>query len=222
MEKLKKLKASALVVTMIILGIMLVSTLSIALVAVQERKASQGEDSSNQAYYKAENGVEIVMQKMKDNAGKTLADMNIGCANGVVTSSAGYTVKFKDASDSFITDCTKPIASVKTVKSIGTVGGNQRAVEVAVADSLEGKIVGGCMFDSNNMTIMSRFGSGCRSTGLVDRNCQSHLTGNGYDYCKVCAQDPAFSGECGQISFFAMSSDTGLSPSALNGCICIK
>jgi hypothetical protein len=134
-QKIKtKLKASALVVTMIILGLMLVSTLSIALVSVQERKASLGEDSSNKAYYKAEDGVEIVLKDILK-GGHTAANQLDDCntTSGLIEKD-GYTVELRKADDTKIS-CTETtsLSQIASVKSVGTVGGNQRAVQVAVA-----------------------------------------------------------------------------------------
>jgi hypothetical protein len=140
LQKLTKLKASALVVTMMILGIVLVSTLSIALVAVQERKASIGSDSSNQAYYKAEDGVEITMKAITQGELGSVNQIdgyldNVTCdADGLLVGTGGFKVELKDSNEAKIAcNTTTSIASVRSLKSVGTVGGNQRAVQVAVA-----------------------------------------------------------------------------------------
>ncbi len=143
--KNKLSKASALVVTMMIMGIILVSTLSIALVAVQERKASLGENSSNQAYTTAETGIEIVMRNILKDGNITVGQLlNCNPANGRIENS-GYAVELKKSDDAkihCITDATTNLSEIASVKSIGTIGGYQRAIEVAVASE---SVDNGCL-----------------------------------------------------------------------------
>jgi hypothetical protein len=175
LQKLTKLKASALVVTMMILGIVLVSTLSIALVAVQERKASLGEDSSNQAYYKAEDGVEITMKAITQGELSNVNQIdgyldNVTCAaDGLLVGTGGFKVELKDSNEAkILCNSTTSIASVRSLKSVGTVGGNQRAVQVAVAQEGEYQIA--CM------------GPGLASAGT---SCCRLNTSSGDVECKV-------------------------------------
>ncbi len=161
-------KASALVVTMMIMGIILISTLSIALVAVQERKASLGEDSSNQAYNKAEDGVEIVLQDVIKGGHATVDQLaNCNPASGRIEND-GYTVELKDADEAKISCAsTAAIASVRSVKSVGSAGGNQRAVQVAVAGTGDYQIA--C---AGNFMVAGVGNGGCcrldTSSGKVD------------------------------------------------------
>jgi hypothetical protein len=141
MSKLfKTKKASILGATLIILGIILVSALSFSLVSIQERKASSGANKSNQAFQTAGTGVELVMQAIKDYSGDKVTSLATAagatCTGGVITNTTtGFKVQLQD-SDGNAIDCgdnTKDVALVKSVKSVGTIGQNQRAVEVAVA-----------------------------------------------------------------------------------------
>jgi hypothetical protein len=169
-QKIKtKLKASALVVTMIILGLMLVSTLSIALVSVQERKASLGEDSSNKAYYKAEDGVEIVMKAITKGELNRVDQIdgylgNVTCdADGFLVGTDGFKVELKGANeDKIACNTTTSIASVKSLKSVGTVGGNQRAVQVAVAGEVNYQIA--CSAQSGSLLACCRLNTSTGST----------------------------------------------------------
>jgi len=132
-SRLKINRGSILAVSLIILGLMLVSALSFALVSIQERKASTGENKSSQAFQTASTGVEIVLQSIRDHIGGKLSDIDDGICDGKISSPNGYTVQLQDDAGNPVTGCNTSISAVKKVKSIGTAGGNQRAVEVAVA-----------------------------------------------------------------------------------------
>ena len=136
---MQKSKASILVVTLMVLGIVLVSALSISLVSVQERKASMGSSKSGAAFQVADSGIELVMDSIlssrKDSL-KTLA--SIGCSNGNITGT-GYVVELKKDNGSggeVGVNCgTDKISDIIAIKSVGTGGGQQRAIEAAVASN---------------------------------------------------------------------------------------
>jgi len=136
-NKTKKQKASILVVTMMILGIVLVTALSISVVSIQERKASMGSNKSNQAYQVADTGIEKVMQLIKDNSfDDTIKNIDTdGTCDGIFNSTVGYTVQLKDTADENITTCAVSVSAIASIKSIGTNSGQQRAIEAAVAAS---------------------------------------------------------------------------------------
>jgi hypothetical protein len=135
----KKPKASILVVTMMIMGIILISALSISLVSIQERKASLGSNKSSQAYQIADTGIENVMNAIittRANSIKTGADIG-SCSDGKITG-AGYVVELKiaDGTGNAITaDCTTDkLSDIIAIKSVGTASGQaQRSIEAAVA-----------------------------------------------------------------------------------------
>jgi hypothetical protein len=133
----KKHKASVLGATLVILGIILVSALSFSLVSIQERKASLGENKSNQAFQTANTGSELVLQDIKGNFGNSVDSLsNCDSSSGlIINSSAGYRVQLQDSDGNQINcnDSSKRVASVKSIKSVGVAGNNQRAIEVAVA-----------------------------------------------------------------------------------------
>ncbi|MDP1884791.1 MAG: hypothetical protein Q8L10_05540 [Candidatus Moranbacteria bacterium] len=133
----KKFKASILVVTMMIMGIILVSALSISLVSIQERKASMGANKSNQAYQIADTGIEMVMDDIINGDNDRVSDLT-GCrpADGLIHNDAtGYTVELKDADENKIACNTNTdLSEVIHIKSVGTASGQaQRSIEAAVA-----------------------------------------------------------------------------------------
>ena len=135
----KKFKASILVVTMMIMGIILVSALSISLVSIQERKASMGANKSNQAYQIADTGIETVMDDIVNGNNDQVSDLT-GCrpADGLIHNDAtGYTVELKDADENKIACNTNTdLSEVVHIKSVGTASGQaQRSIEAAVAAS---------------------------------------------------------------------------------------
>ncbi|MDP1620560.1 MAG: FISUMP domain-containing protein [Candidatus Moranbacteria bacterium] len=126
--------ASILVVTMMIMGIILVSALSISLVSIQERKASMGANKSNQAYQIADTGIEMVMDDIvRGNKGQ-VSDLT-GCQSDGLIHGTDYTVELKDADENKIAcNSATDIAEVVHIKSVGTASGQaQRSIEAAVA-----------------------------------------------------------------------------------------
>ena len=139
-----RLKASALVVTMMILGIILITALSISLVSLRERKASLGSNDSNQAFYTAQSGVESVLQQIANNSTGTVSNIDSDCSGTI--SSSGYSVKLLDSSGNVVSGCSTPVSNIAKLKSVGTEGQYQRAIEVAVAN-------GNCTIDYTNDNI---------------------------------------------------------------------
>lgn len=68
LKKTGKFKASVLAATLIMLGIVLATSLSVSLVSVKERQSSISSSKSNVAYQAADSGIEIFMQKKKNAA----------------------------------------------------------------------------------------------------------------------------------------------------------
>jgi uncharacterized protein (TIGR02145 family) len=131
----KKYPASILVVSVMILGIVLATALSISAVSVKERNASIGSSQSIKSYQTADSGIEQVMTLIKDHNGEpTISniDTDADCDDGEFNSSEGYVVQLKDSTGNIITSCATPVASIASIKSIGTFGNTQRAVEVTV------------------------------------------------------------------------------------------
>jgi hypothetical protein len=116
------------------LGIVLAIALSISAVSIKERNASIGSTQSIKSYQSADSGIEQVMTLIKANTGLTIAEIDTDgdCSDGEFNSSESYVVQLKDSTGNIITGCTTPIASIASIKSIGTFGNTQRAVEVLV------------------------------------------------------------------------------------------
>lgn len=141
----QKSKASVLVVSLIILGVILLIAISISSVSVQERKASMSSSHSSQAYQVAESGVEDVLERIKDNSGDANLNNidNDGTCNGTFNSPNGYKVELKD-SNGAILPCNSPVSAVQLVKSTGTAGQDKRAIEAAVAQAGSDKYQTSC------------------------------------------------------------------------------
>lgn len=136
--QVKKQKASILVVTLMVLGIILVTALSISLVSIKERKAAMSSSKSSLAYQTADTGIENVMDAILSN--RSLGDKvnslaGIDCGSGKVIG-AGYVVELKkdDGTGAETTAlCTDKLTDIIAIKSVGTASGQQRAIEAAVA-----------------------------------------------------------------------------------------
>lgn len=140
----KKYPASILVVTIMILGIVLVTALSIATVSVKERNAAIGSSHSNKAYQNADSGIEIVMDKLVKNQDRAISDLvggstglscGIADTHAVITGSTGYAVELKKADESLPTNCTTLASEIANIKSIGTDGNTQRAIGAPVINA---------------------------------------------------------------------------------------
>lgn len=146
-KKHKKNKGSTLVVTLFLLAIILISALSIALVAIKERKASIGSSEANKAYQSAETGVENVMQAIIKGKYPTVKAMWNGesytCSSGIIVGT-GYTVELLDDTDSQI-DCMKDIsiATIAKIKAVGSYKNSTRAISAPVSfDFLDEDLIG--------------------------------------------------------------------------------
>ncbi|MFZ2226846.1 MAG: hypothetical protein WA064_03265 [Candidatus Moraniibacteriota bacterium] len=131
----KKLKASILVITMIILGIILLSSLSVSLVSLNERKASISNSKSNQAFQNAQSGVELVMQEIE--SGKILVSELSNCDDAdtklIIGEDASYTVELRDMDSKIDCDSSRPITDIAYLVSIGSFKDTQRSIQAAIA-----------------------------------------------------------------------------------------
>ena len=132
----KKLKASILVVTMIILGIILLSSLSVSLVSLNERKASISNSKSNQAFQNAQSGVELVMQEIE--SGKVVVSELSNCDDAdtkliIGNEDASYTVELRDMDSKIDCDSSRPITDIAYLVSIGSFRDTERSIQAAVA-----------------------------------------------------------------------------------------
>ncbi|MDO9231354.1 MAG: LamG-like jellyroll fold domain-containing protein [bacterium] len=135
-----KKKGSALVVTLFVLAIILISVLSITLVAVKERKASIGSSGSNRAYQSSDEGIEKVMQAITrgnyTTVGKMITGAGFSCSSGIITGT-GYEVELLDIANAQIAcidSSTALVSTITRIKSIGTASGNKRATDALVSN----------------------------------------------------------------------------------------
>jgi hypothetical protein len=128
----KKYPASILVATIMIMGIVLVTALSISAVSNKELKSSIGSSQSSKAYQNADSGIEQVLQLIKNFKDDKIDKIDDNC-DGIVEFS-DCTVQLMDSAGEIIEeDCNStPVADIINIKSIGTSGNTQRAIEAPV------------------------------------------------------------------------------------------
>lgn len=131
----KKYPASILVVTIMIMGIVLVTALSISTVSVKERNSSIGSSQSTKAYQIADSGIEEVMDVLIKNQALTIDATELSCddtgSHAIITGN-GYTVELKKVDEEELTDCENLVSVIASIKSVGTSGNTQRAIEAPV------------------------------------------------------------------------------------------
>lgn len=139
----KNAKASALVVTLIIMGIIITSALSVAFVALKERRGSIGASKSSAAYQVAETGVEQVLYEILKKTPPPADTSELGNCQDELSSMPGYIfldnsmgsykVELKDENEHKI-ECysAADISIVRKIKATGIVGQNSRAVQVSL------------------------------------------------------------------------------------------
>lgn len=127
---------------MMILGIMLVTALSVSLVSLKERKTAMSGSKSGQAFQNAQSGVELVMQAVVKGGLDTVNQIagavgDVTCSDGLIkNTSVPYTVELRDIDDKKIAcNSTDDISTIASIKSIGAGGDSQRAIQAAVAAS---------------------------------------------------------------------------------------
>lgn len=144
--KIKNPKASVLVVSLIIMGLILVTALTFSLTAIRQRNISMGSNKSGAAYQNAETGIEKMMNIIVKNPASTinglaaLSGLTCDAASGMFldpSSPSTYKIllKDKDGNSLVCSDVTNTAVKALTVKSVGNDAGNQeqRGIEAAVA-----------------------------------------------------------------------------------------
>lgn len=171
-----------MVVALIILGVVVVTALSISLATIRQRKASIGSSTSSVAYQNAESGVEAAMTAILNANNKSGPISSLNSAGfhcddskgiATLTPSPGhyYTIEVKDGNDAYITSCSDatnyPISKIANIKSIGydTASRDERAIEAAVAGN-------GPWTSINVYRNDTQGNSSC--------NCTAACTGSGY------------------------------------------
>jgi hypothetical protein len=140
--KQSKNKASALIVSLFILFIILIIAISVSLGASRQRIASSGSAGSIQSFGEADTGIEKVMAEIYkvENPSEisiseaSFSDCQTEGVNSGFIETEKYIVEFKDDSGEKI-DCSDSEANIfdiKRVKSIGRGSGEERAIEASV------------------------------------------------------------------------------------------
>lgn len=132
----KHKKCSALVVTILVLGVILTVAISIMAVSLKERRSSLGSSRSLISYEAADSGVEEVLNDLLKGGYSNLTNIpNCSASSHSIESSTfNYIVELRDNTGKKINcDSGDLVSSVKSIKSVGTSGGqSQRAVEAPV------------------------------------------------------------------------------------------
>jgi hypothetical protein len=155
----RKYKASVLAVSLIVMGIILASAISISTAALRERKGSIGEGKSSQAFQAADAGIEVVMNNLivevtepapnpplispplrpNHSAFQTLSEAGLDYCdnNSGLIENEDYKVRLlKSESGSLVeVDCGDPntfLINITKIRSVGTVGNTQRTVSTDV------------------------------------------------------------------------------------------
>lgn len=135
-------KASALVISMIVLGIVLASALSLSLVSIREEKASILSSRSSATFQAADKGIEVVMNDINngghvagDRVDKILPSKCISSSGRIEDSSDKYKVTLLDKDKAKINcdSSSKSISDVYFLRSVGTdTNQSQRAIEAPI------------------------------------------------------------------------------------------
>lgn len=135
----KKNKASALILSLIILFAITIIGLSLALTSVRDRQASMGSAKSNQAFQEAETGIETVMAEIKNDYSPNPDTAAVSGISGWdstdnIVEGSNWEVELKDVNDGKITSGSTLISEVSKIKSTGwnSTTGEKRAIEAAV------------------------------------------------------------------------------------------
>lgn len=131
----ERLKGSTLVFSLIVLSFFLISALSVATIAISEKKASFSTEKSNISLQVADSGAEAVLKKIyKDNP--STPDGLGDCDSGVIAGSVGvgdYAVSLYDNDDNRIScSATDWRAEVARLKSQGIYANTTRVITVEV------------------------------------------------------------------------------------------
>ncbi len=174
----KTYSASALIVSLLVLGAIIVTALSVSLASIKERSISSNASKSSQAFQNADSGVEAVMYEItKGNHSKVSEILPAGtsCTNEKIVGN-NYKVELLDTTGNVI-DCnsnSKSPFDVATIKSVGTdgTGRTQRAISAAVAagGEITGKtlIIGGSVVSNSDCESTWGTASCKHSGGVID------------------------------------------------------
>ncbi|MDO8565585.1 MAG: pilus assembly PilX N-terminal domain-containing protein [Candidatus Moranbacteria bacterium] len=143
---LKANKGSALVFSLIILGFLLVSALSVATIAVADKKSALSTEKSGISFQTADSGIERVLQTIYKKAPTGLESLatklggGASCRSGVVSFSVAQgnvKVFFYEGVEgkTLYTRCNNDAtwrSTINKIKSVGTYANTTRVVEVSI------------------------------------------------------------------------------------------
>jgi hypothetical protein len=144
-------QGSVLVYSLVVLTLLLGAALTVAGIAVLERKGSISTESSGQAFAIADSGAEIMLQKISNDSTLTDIDSLAGKLGLPCSFSSGeisndditggsYQAAFYDGSDPpSKLECDDPVSGINKIKVTGNYSGTTRSIEVPA---------GGLIYDS--------------------------------------------------------------------------
>lgn len=174
----KKYNGSALVVSLIILAIIVISALNLSLIAVQERKASIGESASNRAFQMADMGIEKVMnlilrgnythinESETNGINYSSAEMNCNGSTGRIESSArDVSVQlYGDALAPLNCDSNERVSEITVIGSYGNAKTTQRVINAPVVNNFS-KLL---LHFNDNFSDSSNNGHNASAEGTVN------------------------------------------------------
>lgn len=195
---MKKLtKGSALIFSLIILTFLLAIAISVAQNAVTEKKSASTTGKSLQAFQVADSGSELFLKAIKEaNSDDSLLEvLGSGCGDDYYEGSVvggNYKIAFYNSEGDQI-NCSALLSEVDRIKSVGTFGNTIRAVDVAVAQTANAGITGGCFIDGSSAgdPITMRWGSGCRNNGTSTGGYCNQVADSGYE-CGTASWDGTY------------------------------
>lgn len=154
---IQKFKASVLIVTLIVLGIILVTALSVSLTSIKQKTASMGESKSGVAFQNAQSGIEIAMDAILEysttqgtetlKTASELSAIGLFCNDPVSPEKyaklipdgtilkGNFTVELEKSDADVSTACSMNIIDIAAIKSVGTEASQKRAIEAVVAST---------------------------------------------------------------------------------------
>lgn len=170
---MKDKKGSALIVTLIILGIVLTIALSLALVSARERRAAISASKTGISYQTADEGIEKVMYDILKMGYTNINQIMPGNCNGSLIISTGYKVELLDENEQHI-NCNSPesLSLVKNLKSVGTSEGSQKT-ERSVKMSVPKAYCNGVSDDSDTKLLLHMDG-GATGNEFIDSSPEEH------------------------------------------------
>lgn len=155
-NKTTKCRGSVLVFTIIIMGMMMATAMSLITVASIERKTSGATGKSTASFQAADTGIEMVLARINDPLNTMIEDVlgSWSCSGGQIKDSGnGFAVTLYDRADSPVEILcddyeNKRIGEIGRIKSVGSKSQTVRAVQVDIpGDVLDESLVGHWKFD---------------------------------------------------------------------------